>query len=50
MKQANNSLHVKDRYWKEVIQVSTEMNDIKVQYLHDIVRKRIKYVTKDPVS
>ena len=30
-KQAMNALHVIDRYWKEVIQVSTWKNDIKVQ-------------------
>ena len=29
-------LQVMDRYWKEVIQVSTLKNDIKVQYLYDM--------------
>ena len=32
-----NALQVMDRYWKEVIQVSTRKNDIKVQYLFDNV-------------
>ena len=30
-----NALQVMDRYWKEVIQVSTQKNDIKVQYLYN---------------
>ena len=30
-----NALQVMDRYWKEVLQVSTWKNDIKVQYLYD---------------
>ena len=30
-----NALQVLDRYWKEVIQVSTKKNDINVQYLYD---------------
>ena len=30
------ALHGKDRYWKEVIQVSKWKNDIKVQYLYHI--------------
>ena len=30
-----NALHRMDRYGKEVIQVSTLNNDIKVQYLYD---------------
>ena len=30
-----NVLQVMDRYRKEVIQVSTSKNDIKVQYLYD---------------
>ena len=30
-----NALQVMDRYWKEVKQVSTRKNDIKVQYLYD---------------
>ena len=31
-----NALQGMDRYRKEVIQVSTQKNDIKVQYLYDI--------------
>ena len=31
-----NALQVMDKYWKEVIQVSTRKNYIKVQYLHNI--------------
>ena len=30
-----NALQVMDRYRKEVIQVSTRKNEIKVQYLYD---------------
>ena len=30
-----NEFQVMDRYWKEVIQVSTLKNDIKVWYLYD---------------
>ena len=30
-----NALQVMDRYRKEVIQVSTVKNDVKVQYLYD---------------
>ena len=30
-----NTLRVMDRYQKEVIQVSTKKNDLKVQYLYD---------------
>ena len=30
-----NALHGMDRYWKEMIQVSTLKNDIKVQYHYD---------------
>ena len=30
-----NALQVMDRYWKEVIQVSTQKHDINVQYLYD---------------
>ena len=30
-----NALQLKDRHMKEVIQVSTRKNDIKVQYLYD---------------
>ena len=33
--QAMNALQVMDRNWKEVIQMSTRKNDIKVQYLYD---------------
>ena len=32
-----NAMQVMDRYWKEVIQVSTQKHDINVQYLYDIV-------------
>ena len=32
-----NALQELDRYRKEVIQVSTQKNDIKAQYLYDIV-------------
>ena len=31
-----NALQVMDRYWKEVVQVSTGKHDVKVQYLYDI--------------
>ena len=31
-----NAVQVMDRYWKEVIQVSTYKNDIKFQSLYDI--------------
>ena len=31
-----NALHVMDRYWKEVLQVSTQKHGINVQYLYDI--------------
>ena len=34
-----NALQVMDRYWQEVIQVSTSKNDIKVQYLYDSMTK-----------
>ena len=36
-----NALQVMDRYRKEVIQVSTWKNDIKVQYLYDNIGGRI---------
>ena len=32
-------MQVMDRYWQEVIQVSTSKNDIKVQYLYDSMTK-----------
>ena len=35
-----NALQVMDRYWKEVIQVSTLKNDIKVQYFYDNMEKK----------
>ena len=31
-----NTLQSMDRYWKEVIQVSSSKNDLKVQYLFTI--------------
>ena len=36
-KPAMNALQVMDRYREEVIQVSTQKNDKKVQYLYDIL-------------
>ena len=35
-----NALQVMDRYWKEVIQVSTQKQDIKVQYLYDTANRK----------
>ena len=38
-----NVLQVKDRYRKEVIQVSTWKHDINVQYLYDIIIILVKF-------
>ena len=35
-----NALQVMERYRKEVVQVSTQNNDIKVQYLYDTCVKK----------
>ena len=37
-----NALQVMDRYRKEVTQVSTKKNDIKIQYLYDKMSGKIR--------
>ena len=34
-------MQVRDRYRKEVIQVSTRKNDVKVQFLYDRIKKKL---------
>ena len=41
------ALQVMDRYWKEIIQVSTLKNDIKVQYLYDMTNLSAKCELQD---
>ena len=41
-----NALQVRDRYQKEVIQVSKLKNDIKVQYLYDNMKDTKYQITK----
>ena len=45
-----NALQVMDRYMKEVIQVSTQKNNIKAQYLYDKQTYYYDAIANSPLS